>query len=120
MVRYYESNEGGGPVNPDLVISTLYVSKTSIFNEEVSMLSSLHISGNTLINGNLEINGDVSFNNASFGDNILLINAGQTGMPSNTLLSGIEIDRGDLENYQIVYSELDNSLRFGSVSSLKE
>ena len=116
MVQYYKPLNG---VSPNLIISTLNVSNTSIFIGGVSVLSNMYISGNTSINGNLEISGSLVIPDVDFTTDILLINSDQIGIPSNTLKSGIEIQRGDLENYQIVYTESDQSLKIGILSSLK-
>jgi hypothetical protein len=48
-----------------------------------------------------------------------LINSNQTGIPSSLLVSGLEIERGDLTNYQFVFVEDTDDFRVGQVGDLQ-
>ena len=41
-------------------------------------------------------------------DNIIVVNKNQTGTPPTSLKSGVEVERGDTDNAQLVFDELDD------------
>lgn len=67
------------------------------------------ITTNTLyVDGNLTVGGNatsVSQTNMRVTDNIITLNAGETGAGVTAIYSGIEIDRGTLANVQIRWNE---------------
>lgn len=66
------------------------------------------ISGDATITGNLTVNGtttNIDTVNLVVEDNIILLNKNQTGTPSTSLTSGIEVERGDQTNAQWIWSE---------------
>ena len=76
--------------------------------------------------GNIIINGSTSSivsEVVNIKDNMILINSNQTGTPAATLQGGIEIERGDLNNYRFTFVESDQSFKIGvyntSVSDLQ-
>ena len=71
----------------------------------------------TTIRGNLDVQGTTTTINTEqllMEDNIITINSNQTGTPSNTLVSGIEIERGDELNYRFVFVSY-----FGQLSDIQ-
>jgi hypothetical protein len=77
---------------------------------------------NVAISGNLDVNGTVSTidtQTVAINDNLILINSNQTGTPSNILVGGLEIERGDQPNYQFVFRENDDSFCVGMVNDLQ-
>jgi hypothetical protein len=79
------------------------------------------LTGDALIAGNLYVEGNTSiFNNniIEFEDNILLINRQETSNGVSLNQAGIEVERGNLENYRIVFQESDDTFRVGVASNL--
>jgi len=80
-------------------------------------------SGKTVtIPGNLDVQGTTTSINTEeldIDDNIILINSNQTGTPSSVLIGGLEIERGDLTNYQFVFVEDTVDFRIGEVGDLQ-
>jgi len=97
----------------------------SFVNQAVSNNSSptfgnLHVSGDTTINGNLYVEGNTTVIDtllSEFTDNIILLNNHELNAGVSLLQAGIEIDRGQLENYRIVYNETSKTFRAGVISN---
>jgi hypothetical protein len=84
--------------------------------------ASLQLTGDATIEGNLYVQGNTTIlgtNVIEFEDNIILLNRLETGSGVTLNQSGLEIERGILENYRIVYNELDGTLRTGLISNLQ-
>ena len=80
------------------------------------------VSGDSTIKGNLYVEGNTTILNTNvieFEDNIVVLNRLETGSGVTLNQSGIEIDRGVLENYRIVYNESDNLFKTGVISNLQ-
>jgi hypothetical protein len=78
--------------------------------------------GDVRVTGNLIVDGDtltVSTENLQVQDNIITLNYGETGTGVSLIYSGVEVDRGSLDNTAFVYNELDGSwgIANGTVSS---
>lgn len=95
---------------------------------EVNISSSnTTINGNSTITGNLTVDGDLTVSGSNFianvttvqiEDNILLLNRGQVGSGvSSSSGSGIEIDRGDLAKYRLVFKETSQMFEMGAVGA---
>lgn len=68
------------------------------------------INGNVNIIGNLIVAGNtssVSSTDTNVIDNIITLNAGETGAGVTKNISGIEVDRGSLDKVSIVWNETD-------------
>ncbi|NBU33717.1 hypothetical protein EB118_05385 [bacterium] len=90
--------------------------------EDSPTFANLQLTGNAVINGSLYVYGNtvvMNTNITEFEDNILLLNRLETGPGVTLNQSGIEIDRGTLENYRIVYNESDGTFRSGVLSDLR-
>lgn len=77
--------------------------------------------GNITIKGNVTQEGDTFISQAEtveINDNLLLINKGEVGAGVTKGIAGIEIDRGTLPNYQIVFDESDKRLKAGEVGNI--
>lgn len=84
--------------------------------------ANLVVSGDSTINGNLYVEGNTTILNTNvieFEDNIVVLNRLETGSGVTLNQSGIEIDRGVLENYRIVYNESDDLFKTGVISNLQ-
>jgi hypothetical protein len=87
--------------------------------DEVSN-GNLTVGGDVTITGDLTVNGTMTTLNTEtvkIEDNIILINGNQTGNPASSLVSGIEVERGDLPNFQFVFVENTDDFRLGKVGS---
>lgn len=71
--------------------------------------SNVIVTAHTLtVRGNLNIIGDVSevtSNNIAITDNVVTLNAGETGTGVSSLTAGIEVDRGTLQSTQLRWNE---------------
>lgn len=77
--------------------------------------------GNITIKGNVTQEGDTFISQAEtveINDNLLLINKGEVGAGVTKGIAGIEIDRGTLSNYQIVFDESDKRFKAGEVGNI--
>lgn len=84
--------------------------------------SSIVTSSDVTIGGNLAVNGTLTTVNTQtvqLSNNIIEINAGQTGIPSLNLQSGIMVERGSLSNYYFVYAESNETFRVGTIGNLQ-
>lgn len=84
--------------------------------------ANLLLTGDGLIMGNLYVEGNTTILNTNvieFEDNIVLLNRLETGNGVTLNQSGLEIERGTLENYRMVYNELDSTFKIGVVSNLQ-
>jgi hypothetical protein len=80
----------------------------------------LQITGDTTLEGNLYVLGNTTIldtNITEFEDNILLINRAETGPGVSLNQSGLEIERGTLENYRFIFDEPTDTFRIGVVST---
>lgn len=76
--------------------------------------------GEVRVTGNLVVEGDtvtVSAEDLQVEDNIITLNFGETGAGVTALISGIEIDRGSLDNAYLIYQETDDTWNFKTGSS---
>ena len=82
----------------------------------------LTLNGDGLIKGNLYVEGNTTILNTNvieFEDNILLLNRLESGSGVTLNQSGLEIERGTLENYRIIYNESDSTFKIGLISNLQ-
>ena len=83
-----------------------------------SKTGNLTVGGNAVITGNLTVNGTTTTLNTEtvlVEDNIIEINSSQEGTPASSLVSGIEVNRGDEDNFQFVFVEQTDDFRLGKV-----
>lgn len=82
----------------------------------------LVVLGNATVNGNLSVTGNatiISSTITTIKDNIIVINANETGAGVSSNLSGIEVERGTLVNYQFVFDEPSQFFKIGQVGNLQ-
>ena len=82
----------------------------------------LTLNGDGLIKGNLYVEGNTTILNTNvieFEDNILLLNRLESGSGVTLNQSGLEIERGTLENYRMIYNESDSTFKIGLISNLQ-
>jgi hypothetical protein len=94
---------------------------------DYSQVGHLPLAGGTITN-NLTVGGDLTVSGTTttvntqeinIKDNLILINSNQTGEPNDSLKGGLEIERGDLTNFQFVFDESDDRFKVGQVGSLQ-
>jgi hypothetical protein len=84
--------------------------------------SNLILTGDATVQGNLYVEGNTTLLNTNvieFEDNIVLLNRLETGSGVTLNQSGLEIERGTLENYRIVYNDSDQTFKVGLISNLQ-
>lgn len=84
--------------------------------------ASLQLTGNATIEGNLYVEGNTTILNTNvieFEDNIILLNRNETAAGVTLNQSGIEINRGSLENYRMIFNEQDDTFKIGFISNLQ-
>jgi hypothetical protein len=80
----------------------------------VANSSQIDFQGKDLVNiGNVQSTTSTTTETINVNSNLLIVNAGQTGVPVSTLISGIEIERGSSTNYQFVFRESDDTFCIG-------
>ncbi|MGO5439272.1 hypothetical protein ACTQX2_00130 [Megamonas funiformis] len=90
-------------------------------NVTVSLKDAVSITDLT-INGNLTVSGTtttVNSENTTIKDNVITLNAGESGKGVTKGTCGIEIDRGSATKYQVVFDEADDKLKIGEEGTLK-
>jgi len=81
----------------------------------VGVAGNLNVGGDTVITGNLTVNGTtttVNSNTVNIGDNIIVLNADETGTPSQN--AGFEVERGTAANVAFIWDESTDAWDFGS------
>ena len=111
----------GGDMNIDLATETLTIQGTANeievvagYNNTASLLkiglpSDVTIGNNLTVNGNLIVSGTTTTVNTetiNLADNIILLNSNLTTLPTTN--AGIEIERGSLENVELIWNETDD------------
>jgi hypothetical protein len=77
---------------------------------------------NVTVEGDLTVKGQkitMNVSEVTIEDNLIVINKNQTGTPLPDMLSGIEVERGDLQNYQFVFEEATEMFKVGESNSLQ-
>lgn len=75
--------------------------------------STVTTSGNVVVQGDLTVNGTtttVNSNEVNIGDAIMTLNSDEAGTPSQN--SGLEVERGTLDNVQLIWDEADDRWQF--------
>ena len=102
--------------------SVQIVAPTTAVSGDQTIAGTLTVTGNTTLNGNLTVNGTQTVVNATTvatKDNIILVNSGEVGSGVTSGKAGIQVDRGDLADYQIVFDETDDMFKVGQVGNLE-
>lgn len=82
----------------------------STINGDITILGDLYISGTTTT---------IDVSNLNIGDNLILINSGETSSGVTLLNAGIEVDRGSGINYQFIFNETDDVFKIGEIGALQ-
>jgi phage-related tail fiber protein len=99
-----------------------FTAPTSQFTGDTAVSGNSSVGGNLTITGNLTVNGTNTVVNSSTvttKDNIILVNAGEVGSGVTSGKAGIQVDRGDMADYQIVFDETDDMFKVGQIGQLE-
>lgn len=111
----------GGDMNIDLATETLTIQGTANeievvagYNNTASLMkiglpSNVTVSNNLTVQGDLIVSGTTTTVNTetiNLADNIILLNSNLTTLPTTN--AGIEIERGSLDNVELVWNETDD------------
>ena len=80
--------------------------------------SALTINGNLTVNGNLIQSNSISVSDTSIDDNIILLNNGETGAGVTSIESGVNIDRGTLNDAYLTFNETDDLWHYGILGGI--
>jgi hypothetical protein len=95
---------------------------TTTFYSDVVVKQNQSVTGNLTVTGNVTVNGDSFIVNAgtvATEDNIILVNRGEIGSGVTAGKAGIQVDRGEVTDYQIVFDEVDDYFKVGMVGDLE-
>jgi hypothetical protein len=84
--------------------------------------ANLTLNGDAYVGGNLYVQGNSTILNTNvieFEDNIILLNRLESGSGVTLNQAGLEISRGHLQNYRIVFNEGDQTFRVGVIGNLQ-
>ena len=104
-------------------ISLSAVHQLNITAPVTSMSGELSISGHSTFNS-ATFSGDVTFNGTNYvvnttevstSDNRITLNAGELGAGVTAGYAGFEVDRGTLNNWQLVFDETNDAFVYGEV-----
>lgn len=79
-------------------------------------------SNNVLVQGDLTVLGStttINTTNLNISDNIILLNSGETGSGVSSRYAGISISRGTLDDFYIVFDEIDDKVKIGTNNNYK-
>lgn len=112
----------GSDVNITAAHQLNIVAPATIITGDASVTGNSHVTGDLTVTGTIAINGGV-FNvtsaEVSTADNLIVVNAGQVGSGVTRGFAGIQVDRGDATDYQIVFDETDDMFKVGMVGDLQ-
>lgn len=98
-----------------------------VFNDNLTITGNLEVTGTATLNDDVVVNGNLTVIGATstirtetveIDDNILLLNRNATG--SASVDGGLEIERGDDTNVQLIWNETTDRLQIGLIGSLSD
>jgi phage-related tail fiber protein len=117
-----QATGSGAKVRLGATDSVQFVAPTTSVTGDFTTSGNGTIGGNLTVNGNLNINGTQTIVNSTTvttKDNIILVNYGELGSGVTSGKAGIQVDRGDLADYQIIFDETDDLFKVGQVGDLE-
>lgn len=94
----------------------------SLLTTSTPTFNGINLTNDMIIGGNLTVNGDttiISSTVVEIEDNIILLNAEETGAGISLNLAGVEVGRGSLPNFQSVYEESTGLYKIGEIGTLQ-
>jgi hypothetical protein len=89
----------------------------SLIAPSTKITGPLQVTGDATIGGALTMTG--SGTNFAVNNTILKLNQSQTGTPADTLVAGLEVNRGNPPNYRFAYVEHDQNFQVGMVGQMQ-
>lgn len=115
-----------GNVECDILTNNNYIKTNKIIENNndygIEIECVLARKNEVIISGNVIVLGSTNFletGNTIIRDNILILNHGEIGSGVSGKLSGIEIDRGNENNYQFLFNESNKSFQIGEINDLQ-
>lgn len=97
-----------------------FTAPNSVFTGNATVTGSITSAGLT-VNGDMVVTGSnfvANVTTVTVKDNLMVLNSGQVGSGvSGSGISGIEIDRGDLPDYRMIFDETDDMFKVGQIGS---
>jgi hypothetical protein len=112
------TRQGLADINVGAIPSASGTASGIVTTGEQSFAGDKTFVNNVTVTGNLTVSGTTTTLNTetvNIKDNIIQINSNQTGTPSSSLVSGLEVNRGDQPNFQFVFVENTDDFRLGKV-----
>ncbi len=106
----------------DVVNGDMSLKRDLSVSRDLSVTRNLTVSGTLTIDGNIYISGtafSVNAQQVQVTDNLIVLNKDEKGSGVTNGTSGIEIERGTLENYKFMFREADDTFVIGLSSSLQ-
>jgi len=78
------------------------------------------MNGSLTVAGNLTVNGTTTTLNTQelvVEDSVIVVNSNLEGSPPDSLVSGVEVNRGSLTNYQFIFAENSDTFRLGEIGN---
>lgn len=119
---HVKETSAGSATGDALIDNDLNVGNDLTVEENTELKGNLLVGGNTTITGDLTVQGTtttLNTNEVTIEDNLILINSNQSGTPDSSLVSGIEVERGNEDNYKFVFVENSTDFRIGKEGSLQ-
>lgn len=112
----------GSKVRLGAVSAIEFTSPSTYFSGDAVVTGNETVGGNLTVTGNLTVNGTntvVNSTTVTTKDNIILVNSGEVGSGVSSGKAGIQVDRGDMADYQMVFDETDDMFKVGQVGNLE-
>ena len=109
------------PVATQTYVNNVSGTLDSKISEKLN-ISGGNITGNVSIAGNLSVNGTtftVNTETVTVEDNLILVNANETGAGVTAGVAGIEVERGTETNYHFLFDEYHDNFRVGISGALQ-
>ena len=90
----------------------------------IEMTSNVDAQANLLVGGNLTVTGNVISNGTQFTvnsttvtttDNIIVLNSGEVGTGVTSGVAGLQVDRGDSSDFQLLFDESTDKIKTGFI-----
>jgi hypothetical protein len=124
--RYYTETElNNGQLNnlyyTEAEVNTISGNLQTNINSKLPLAGGT-VTGNLVISGNLVVSGTqfvTATESVTISDNIIYLNAGETGAGVTKGTSGMQIDRGTLNDYLFIFDEVSDLFKVGVSGSLQ-
>lgn len=97
------------------------IPKASVTGSGPDHTGNINIGGDLTVDGDLSVSGvttTLDTDNLVITDNLIVLNDGEVGAGVTLGTSGIQIDRGSLTDYQLIFDESDDTFKYGEIGSL--